>query len=346
MRLLADYVNYHKKALLLFLVMSAIWCGTSFLFSVPWPVSLYSLLLCSAAGLAVAAWDFLRFRQRHEELQYLEKEITDSMDSMPLPWDLLEQDYQNVVKASFQSSQKLAFDADRRYQDMEDYYTLWVHQIKTPMAAMKLMLQTGELPEEERGRLQNELFRIEQYVEMVLCYLRLCSHTSDYVIREYDLDSVVKQAVRKYASLFIRSRCRLDYKPLQCQVLTDEKWLLFVIEQLLDNALKYTAGKDTADGGRNSGREMGPAVEILLEEPKTLVIRDNGIGIAPEDLPRIFEKGYTGYNGREDRKSTGLGLYLCRQITEKLGHKIWATSQPGVGSEIHIDLESYELQVE
>ena len=162
-------------------------------------------------------------------------------------------------------------------------------------------------------------------------YLRLDSGSTDYVLKNYDLDDIVRQAVRKYASQFIRKRIRLIYGSLSCQVLTDEKWLLFVIEQVLSNALKYT----------RSGE-----IEITVEAPKTLCIRDTGIGIAAEDLPRIFEKGFTGYNGRSDKKASGIGLYLCRRICGRLNHKMTVTSEVDVGTEVRIALDRKALEVE
>ena len=166
---------------------------------------------------------------------------------------------------------------------------------------------------------------------MVLGYLRLESGSSDYVIRAYDLDGIVRQAVRKFASQFISKKLRLDYEPVRTEVLTDEKWLLFVIEQVLSNALKYT---------RTGG------IAITLEEPKTLCIRDTGIGIAPEDLPRVFEQGFTGYHGRDDKRATGIGLYLCRRILTRLGHTITIESEPGVGTTVRIGLDREPFTVE
>ena len=192
---------------------------------------------------------------------------------------------------------------------------------------MRLTLQNED--SELSRRLSEDLLRIEQYVEMVLCYLRLDSSSTDYVFQEYDLDSIVKQAVRKFAGQFIRRKIRLDYQPLHTRVVTDEKWLLFVVEQVLSNALKYTPAAGT--------------VTIDLEEPKTLCIRDTGIGIAPEDLPRVFEKGYTGYNGRNDKKASGIGLYLCRRICKNLNHVISVDSSLDSGTVVRIRLEQVKL---
>ena len=217
---------------------------------------------------------------------------------------------------------------DRLRSEMIEYYTLWVHQIKTPIAAMRLILQEEDTQLHKEAAA--ELFKIEQYVEMVLSYLRLGSSSTDFVIRRQELEPIVRQAVRKYAPLFIRRKISLDMGDLQAKVLTDEKWLTFVVEQILSNALKYTP-KGT--------------ISIYLEKPCTLVIKDTGIGIAAQDLPRLFQKGFTGYNGREDKRATGLGLYLCRRILGKLGHEIRIESQEGVGTKVKIDLQSVELDV-
>lgn len=237
--------------------------------------------------------------------------------------------YREMVKRLLLEQRRRQDIMQMRHQDTVDYYTTWVHQIKTPIAAMGLMLQQQDT--EDSRRLSEELQRIEQYVDMVLTYLRLGSRDTDYVFARVDLDHLLHGCIRKYAGQFIRRHLALDYRDMNCQVLTDEKWLAFVVEQVLSNALKYT-------------REG--SVSIFLEPPCILCIRDTGIGIAPEDLPRIFEKGYTGYNGRGDRKATGLGLYLCRQICHRLKHTITAESMPGEGTLIRIGLGREVLEVE
>ena len=204
---------------------------------------------------------------------------------------------------------------------MDAYYTLWAHQIKTPIAAMRLLLQQRADPADQP--LSQELFSIEQYVEMALQYQRLGSDATDYVIRRCGLDDIVRQAVHKYAPLFIRKKLALRYEPCTARVLTDEKWLQFVVEQVLSNALKYTK-----TGSITIREAPGPA----------LVIEDTGIGIAPEDLPRVFDCGFTGYNGRADKKATGLGLYLCRRVCRKLSHTIGISSEPGRGTTVTIGL--------
>ena len=212
---------------------------------------------------------------------------------------------------------------------MEEYYTLWVHQIKTPIAAMSLLLQEEDTP--ENGELSMELFRIEQYVEMVLQYLRLDSPDHDLAFRSVDVDDCVRQAVRKYARSFIRKKIALDFQETGIEIVSDEKWLVFVLEQLLTNASKYTK----EGGSVRIGQENG-----------LLVLRDTGIGIRPEDLPRIFEWGYTGYNGRLDKRSTGVGLALVKQVMEMLGNKMEIRSVLGEGTEVFLDLRRTELEAE
>ena len=238
-------------------------------------------------------------------------------------------DYRALTRALLAQQRTLETQLNSRYQDMLDYYTLWAHQIKTPIAAMRLRLQSED--SDFARRLLSDLGRIEQYVEMVLTYLRLEGEGTDYVFCEARLDDIVRPALRRFAGEFIARRLTLDYTPTDVRVLTDEKWLSFVIEQVLSNALKYTP-----QGG----------VSVYVEEPKTLCIRDTGIGIAPEDLPRVFERGYTGLQGRADKRASGIGLYLCRRICRNLGHTITAESRPGEGTTVRIKLEEKKITVE
>ena len=186
---------------------------------------------------------------------------------------------------------------------------------------MRLTLQNEDTPLSRR--LTGELGRVERYVEMVLAYVRLDGEATDYVLREYELDPLLRAAVKKFSGEFIDRRLALDLQPTHMRVLTDEKWLSFVLEQLISNALKYTP----------SGK-----ISLYAAGENTLCIADTGIGIAPEDLPRIFEPGYTGLNGRTDKRASGLGLYLCRRVCRSLGHGISVQSRPGEGTAVLLDL--------
>ncbi|MGN0647078.1 MAG: sensor histidine kinase [Oscillospiraceae bacterium] len=298
------------------------------LYRLPIAPVVYGALLSGFFGLIFTVIDYLSYRRRCIILKRLAAEITLTADNIPLPRNGIEEAYTRLIQTLFDALKALENQAAERLSDMKDYYTMWVHQIKTPIAAMDLVLQSGDSP--EYSELAENLQRIEQYADMVLCYLRLDSDSSDLVIREYDLDGIIRQAVRKFSSQFIRRRIMLIYEPLNKRVLTDEKWLLFVIEQVISNAVKYTP----------SG-----AIEISCEAPLTLCIRDTGIGVAAEDLPRIFEKGYTGCNGRLDKKASGIGLYLCKRICNQLGHQIKAESN-GTGTIIRIALETRALEIE
>jgi len=291
----------------------------------------YPLLLCAFPCLTALFIGFARYYRRHTELVNLCAQILYRIDGLPDTKDLIEKDYQDLLRELLADKRASVSQADRKNTDLIDYYTLWVHQIKTPIAAMDLLVQASESP--QSGEMKLALFRIEQYTEMALQYLRIEDMSSDLLIREYDLSAIISQAVRKYARVFIAKKIALHYDPMDCRVLTDEKWLLFVIEQILSNSLKYT--------------RQG-TVSIYLEPglPKTLVIEDTGIGIRPEDLPRVFEKGFTGYNGRMDKKSTGLGLFLCKKTLTRLSHKISISSEPDKGTKVMIDLEEHAVPVD
>ena len=307
---------------------AVIFGGVCLLYGLPGEAFGYAMLLCAAAILGPALWDFSCWRRRRRTLAHMREEILLSLDGLPEPAGAVEEDYQQLLRLLQADRARLISRQDAARQEMVDYYTLWVHQIKTPIAAMGLLLQGDDT---DRGReLEAELFKVQQYVEMVLSYLRLDSDSTDYVIREYPVEPLVRQAVRKYAPLFIRSRVAVELGGLDYMALTDEKWLSFVVEQLLSNAVKY------AKGGTVS----------LFMDGDELVVQDNGMGIAPEDLPRVFEKGFTGCNGRVDRKSTGIGLYLCRRVCRRLGHGISIRSRPGEGTQVRVCLRRPELEVE
>ena len=330
MQFFFSYLYHRRKVLLLLFFFLLLFAVSFWLYRLPVEAVAYPALICAAIGLAVLILGSLRASRRHRLLVRLADSLTELPRSLPEPRTQDDEDYQLLVGALCEEQRRLKSAIELRYADMIDYYTVWAHQIKTPIASMRLTLQ--EEDSEFSRRAGEDLLRIEQYVEMVLCYLRLDSDSTDYVFREQELDPILRQAVRRLSGQFIRRRMHLQYEPLGVRVLTDEKWLLFVVEQVLTNALKYTPA--------------GGTITIELEEPKTLCIRDTGIGIAPEDLPRIFEKGYTGVNGRADKKASGLGLYLCRRICRALGHTIRANSSPDSGTVIRIDLSSHEQHPE
>jgi hypothetical protein len=319
--MLLSYWKYKEKLLLFLAGAVILFLAVFSLYDLPVEAVIYASLLSLALGLVLFAIDYRQFCRRHQELEQLLKQVSETVLPLPSPHGLLEADYQQLLSAVCADRSERKAENRVRLEDMTDYYTLWAHQIKTPIAAARLLLQAGDFP--QRPELEIELFKIEQYVEMVLNYLRLDSDTSDYCLRDTDLDELLRSSIRKFSRLFILGHISLDFQPTGRTVLTDEKWLSFVVEQVLSNALKYTPS--------------GGAIRIY-GDGETLVIADTGIGIRSEDLPRIFEKGFTGCNGREDKKSTGIGLYLCRRVMEQLGLDITVTSQLGQGTQVALNL--------
>lgn len=322
MKLLISYIRYRAKMIITCAVVVAVFVITDILFEIPHIAFLYPLILTLSWGVIVCGIDFFFFVKRHKQLK-------DTPDELPAPKNLIEEDYQQIIRLMNEEARMADQKASADYTDMVEYYTVWAHQIKTPIAAMRLNLQSEDT--ESARKLMGDLNRIEAYVEMVLTFLRLDSNNTDYVIKEYDLDEIIRPAIRKFSREFIIKKLKLEYEPVNFRTITDSKWLSFIIEQVISNAVKYTP-----EG----------SVRIYMNEPGILCIEDTGIGINAEDLPRIFENGYTGFNGREDKRASGIGLYLCKRISDNLGHKIYAESKAGEGTRIFIDMRAKELGVE
>ncbi|MCR4730930.1 MAG: sensor histidine kinase [Saccharofermentans sp.] len=315
-----DYLKSRLKVLVLLVVVEGIFVSSYFLFDLPAVTVLYPLVLSSVAILIAGVIDFLIVFNKHGRLK---------RNDLPQTSGPLEKDYQEIINRLKEEQEYSRQKTTSDFNNMVEYYTVWAHQIKTPIASMRLQIQSVD--SDLARRLDGDLNRIEAYVEMVLTFLRLDSDSTDYVIRKIDLDAVIKPAIRKFARDFISKKLTMDFKPTEYKVLSDDKWLLFVIEQVLSNAVKYTK-----KGG----------IKVYMDEPGILCIEDTGIGISAEDLPRIFENGYTGFNGREDKRASGIGLYLCKRICDNLGHKIYAESEPGVGTKIRIDMNIKEIGIE
>ena len=309
-----SFLKIRKVPIIIFTGIVVIFGILFYLYDIPFDAIIYGCEL-SFVWCAVCLFiDFYKYYKRHKLLHINREQFLDDAEQLPKHMDIIEYDYQELAKELYQAKQELISKNRIAKKELLDYYGMWVHQIKTPIAALDILLQNTEqmlyqLDEKEMMQetisvsdMKMELFKIEQYVEMALNYLRVKDISSDLSFKKCAVDDMVRQAVRKYAKVFISKKIQMDFKPTNVYTVTDEKWFVFVLEQLLSNSLKYT----------KEGK-----VSIFMEE-KALVIEDTGIGIPAEDLPRIFEKGFTGYNGREDKKSTGIGLYLCKNIMDKL----------------------------
>lgn len=328
MKLFLRYLAQYRRTALVFIVFVMIFAVIFSLYDLQTEPILYASLLCLAVSAVILTVHFLHFRRMYLERQRIIENITLMTERLPEPDTPLEAQYLEMLERLRTYSYEMQHRYSQARSESIDYYTTWVHQIKTPISVMQMILQSEDT--EDYRALSAELFRIEQYVEMVLYWFRLDSTANDFVIGTVALDAVIRTAIRKYASQFIRKKIRIVYDGTAETVLSDKKWLLFILEQLLSNAVKYT------DSG---------SVTISVEG-QILQVADTGIGIAAEDLPRIFEKGYTGYNGRADRKSTGLGLYLCRRAADKLSHRLHAESEIGKGSTFYLDMHTEKIEIE
>lgn len=323
-----NYISRHYKTVILLAVFALIFGAVFYLYDLPLEPVLYASALCLCLGLIAFFFGLWRYRKKHKSLREIMRRAELGLEGLPDPSGVVEADYQELARELYAQTVKVRADADGSRRDMEDYCTLWAHQIKTPIAAMRLLLDEGGT--EGSADLKAELFKIEQYVDMVLQYVRLDSDSSDLVLRKCDLDEVVRGCLRKYARLFSLKRLDFSFEETHLTVLTDEKWLSFIIEQVFSNSLKYTPE------GKISIYALG----------ETLIIEDTGIGIRPEDLPRVCEKGYTGAGGRVDKKSTGIGLYLCKRAAGQLGHGFEIESRVGEGTKVMIDLSTVSTKYE
>lgn len=329
MKLFLGYLRQYLLSFVLFGLLIVIFTLVFLMYDIQAEAVLYASVLFAVCTAMILVLHFLHYCRRYRENEQLLSNIILITEQIPETGSPIEKQYLVMLAQLREALYETENRCQQERAESIDFYTTWVHQIKTPISVMWMLLQSEDT--EEHRALTAELFRIEQYTEMVLCWFRLDSKSNDFVIRQLPLDEIIRTAVRRYAPQFIRKRIRLVYEGTDIVVLSDHKWLLFLLEQMLSNAVKYT---DTG------------CVTIAVAEPAVLTITDTGIGIAPEDLPRIFEKGYTGYNGHADKKSTGLGLYLCRKAADKLGHTISVTSENGKGSTFTIDLSREKIEIE
>ena len=303
--LLRWYMREHKRWIWLVILLGVIYGSVFYLYNVPVEAAAYGTVLGVTFLLVMNVLWFWKFCRKHRKRMELIPGIEYAYRDMPEADTLAEKDYQQMVMDLGKSCYEHLVELENQEQESKEYYTIWVHQIKTPIAVMRMILQEEDT--RQNRELLAELFRIEQYAEMALSYIRLESRESDFVIKEYNLDDIIRQAIHRYAPQFIRRKLRLVYEPTEVKVLTDEKWLLFILNQIISNAVKYKK-----EDPQISFEARQSTNQIFLE------IRDNGIGIAAKDLPRVTDKGYTGTTGRNYEKSTGMGLYLCKKLCDKL----------------------------
>ncbi len=316
------FFNYIKEKYVIIAVNLLIFIFFSFsfyLYRLPLVAVLYPYVICFLVQLVFAGVGFAHYKKRHEELELLKKNIDLLTDLTFKSNSCIEQDFIEILNVLIKHQRNVQDDFNLRLKDTIQYYTVWVHQIKTPIASMRLLLQNEDSALSRK--LSTDLSKIERYVQMVMAYLRINSDNTDYLFAPCNLDSMIKQAVKSFSTEFIEKKIELIYKPIDEDVIIDEKWFLFLIEQIISNSLKYT----------HKGY-----IKIYLNSEGVLCVEDSGIGIAAQDLPRIFENGYTGNIGRIYKKSSGIGLYLCKTVCDKLNLSISAVSEPEKGTTIKI----------
>lgn len=339
---LTNFIKQNYIWILMIVTMSCIHLLYMYLIGARKQDVVYAAVLDAILLLITVLVGFFRYSSKVKALSNALKRPVEEQAQLPEATDDVEMLYQRLLENQSIARSESESSAAIRQSQMRDYYSMWVHQIKTPISAMKLLL---EVEREELGQLicgdeqsqyllldnmdsfEDELFRIEEYVGMALQYQRVSSTENDFVLEKVNVDGVIRDTIKKYAKIMIRRHIGINYSGTGQEVYTDGKWLAFMLEQILSNAIKYTP-------------QGFVTIETAEEKDRFFItIKDTGIGIKAEDLPRVFEKGYTGYNGHADKKATGIGLYLCRQMADKLGHTIRMESEIGKGTKVWIGFD-------
>lgn len=339
---LTNFIKQNYIWILMIVTMSCIHLLYMYLIGARKQDLVYAAVLDAILLLITVLVGFFRYSSKVKALSNALKRPVEEQAQLPEATDDVEMLYHRLLENQSIARSEAESSAAIRQSQMRDYYSMWVHQIKTPISAMKLLL---EAEREELGQLicddeqsqyllsdnmdsfEDELFRIEEYVSMALQYQRVSSTENDFVLEKVSVDGVIRDTIKKYAKIMIRRHIGINYSGTGQEVYTDGKWLAFMLEQILSNAIKYTP-------------QGFVTIETAEEKDRFFItIKDTGIGIKAEDLPRVFEKGYTGYNGHADKKATGIGLYLCRQMADKLGHTIRMESEIGKGTKVWIGFD-------
>lgn len=322
-----QYLKDRYKVILVFCGLLGCNFFLYFLYDVRLEPIFYTAFLLVLFVLPFAFWDLHRTYGKYQLLQNIQQADFPVLFDLPMADTLLEQSYQKMIQKAMQAWQNERAEQRKINSERDDYYTLWTHQIKTPIYTMDLMLQTGDTAP---SKWKMELLHISQYVDMALKYSQLENQFTDLCLEQTELLPLVQEAVKKYSIILITKRLKIDLHDLNSIVLTDRKWLLFILEQLVSNAAKYT--------------EQG-SIAIYQPTPLQICVSDMGIGIATEDLPRLFEKGYTGFNGRIHQKSTGCGLYMCNKVSHLLGCTLSVSSQVNKGTTVTVNLPKNDFSV-
>ncbi len=319
---LLSYLKYRLPLLIFYILAVLLVIIVQYLANQDMVYARYTVVLLSFFLLIILLIDGSRFMRRLRALKALAATLLSAARELPEPSNALEADYVRLLQELGCAYDTIKKRFAAAHSDSLEYYTLWVHQIKTPIAALGLVLSQRD--DAAAGVIRQELFKIEQYADLALRYVKLSDISTDLVIERCRLSDIVHESVKKFGVLFIYKKLSVDISPMDDTVTSDKKWLSFILEQALSNAVKYTQS-----GG----------IRIYMQNG-SLMIEDTGIGIRPEDLPRIFTKGYTGYNGRLDHRASGIGLYLAKKAADALRIAIRVDSTVGVGTRVFLSFPS------
>lgn len=310
------YCGARRLTWLVLLIGIIINAGIIWLENLPVVALLDQLVIGAAFLIPLIGYDAWRWQQHYHQLKQTPQ--ADPLPYLPTPQTATDQRYQAIITTQNQARVTAQVAAQKQAQTLNDNFALWSHQMKTPLAALDLLLQVTPI---NATQARTEVKRVDRYVQMMLTYIKFNDVNRDLVLVATPLTPLVKQVVRELADLFIGKNLAVQVDPLPT-VVTDAQWLRFIFEQLLTNAAKYT--------------ETG-SVHVYAQGA-AIVVADTGIGIAASDLPRLFEPGFSGYNGRMNQKASGLGLAMSQTIAEKLGLKLSVQSQVGRGTQVYLHL--------
>lgn len=348
-----NYIRGHINSIGVLVGMCVIFAVTFMAYKLPVGAVVYPALLSTVLMITLFTLGYFKEKKRHDMVQdaMLRRELINET-MLPPALTIVEDDYRELVRVLQQERVSALTAVNMKYDRLSEYYTLWAHQIKTPIASMRLKL--SGMDSEAVRAVSSDLLRIEQYVDMVMTYVRLDSDSTDYQFRMTSLDEVIKSNLRKFSTDFISKKLSLEYEPTDIEVLTDGKWLGFVLEQLLSNSVKYTQkGHISVKVTPNNQKQEvistvgsdNAAGSSVSHNTVSIQIADTGMGISSENLPRIFELGFTGYNGRTDNRASGIGMYLCKRVCDNLGTDIKVESVVGEGTTVTLTIKDRDEEL-
>ncbi|PEJ58350.1 sensor histidine kinase [Bacillus sp. AFS002410] len=302
------FLKFEKSYLFLYFISNIIFVAlltTDPSISFRWDTFIYAFALNILIFIAFLLY---RFQKNSQAIRHIDEEDYENLSFEGVF-------YEQYIEELKRNHIRTINDVQAKQKEYHDYIVSWFHEIKTPISVLRLMQQTDFEPKS----LIEEITKIEQYVDQALYYAKLDNFNQDYEIKNCNLDRLVKDTLKTHSKAFFAKKIRLNLSIEPTIIQSDSKWLQFILNQLITNSLKYT----------NENGEIAISTNETQQE-KLLIIEDNGVGIKQEDLPRIFNRGFTGTNGRIFTKSTGMGLYLAQELSNKLGHFITCTSDENV----------------